>query len=31
LAANGGLLLLARRSYAADIATAVASETASRR
>jgi hypothetical protein len=31
LAANGGLLLLARTSYASDMATAVASETASRR
>jgi predicted MFS family arabinose efflux permease len=31
LAANGGLLLCARRTYAADVATAVASEAASRR
>jgi MFS family permease len=31
LAANGGLLLLARRTYAADMATAVESESASRR
>jgi hypothetical protein len=31
LAASGGLLLLARRTYAADMATAVESESASRR